>query len=97
MSPELVARLADVGIQVLAEARGHYLFGRDETVALVERTETGCGSIGGTGLMTEHGLSFLVWRENRAFLAAKGMEVPAAETQVAAIRRFSEDLQAALR
>jgi len=72
------------------------MFARDNLVALVERTSEGYGSIGGTGVWTERGLAYLVWREERAYLAGKGFEEPATDEQVAAMRRFSEDLKAAL-
>jgi hypothetical protein len=62
----------------------------------VERTEAGFGSIGSTGVMTEAGLAYLVWREGRAVLLGKGSEALAEPAQVEAIRRFSEDLKTAL-
>jgi hypothetical protein len=82
------------GIQLLSETRSHYLFARGELLALVERTADGYGSIGGTGLWTERGLAYLVWRDGEAFLAGKGFEQRATDEQVAAVRRFSEDLKA---
>ena len=87
--------LGSTGIQLLSETPQHYLFARDNLVALVERTPEGFGSIGGTGVWTERGLAYLVWRGARAFLAGKGFEEPATEEQVAAVRSFSEDLKAA--
>jgi hypothetical protein len=38
----------------------------------------------------------LIWREDQAYLAGKGFEQPATEDQVAAVRRFSEDLKGVL-
>ena len=73
------------------------MFARDNLVALVERTPEGYGSIGSTGVWTEQGIAYLVWREGRAFLAGKGFERLAADEVVAAVRKFSEDLKAALR
>jgi hypothetical protein len=72
------------------------MFSRDNLVVLVERTPAGYGSIGSTGVWTERGLAYLVWREERAFLAGKGFEHPATEDEVAAVRRFGEDLKSAL-
>ena len=89
--------LGSTGIQLLSEARSYSIFARDNLIALVERTAEGYGSIGGTGILTEWGLGYLVWREGRAFLAGKGFEAPATDAQVAAVCRFSEDLKAALR
>lgn len=88
--------LASTGIHLLSETRSYSMFARDNLVALVERTAGGYGSIGSTGIWTERGLAYLVWREGQAFLAGKGFEQPATEDQVAAVRRFSEDLKSAL-
>ena len=71
-------------------------YARDTLLALVERTAEGYGSIGSTGIFTERGLAYLIWRDGQAFLAGKGFEQPATGEQVAAVRRFSEDLKAAL-
>lgn len=72
------------------------MFARDNLVALVERTPEGYGSIGATGIWTQHGIAYLVWRDGRALLAGKGFEQPASHEEVTAVRRFSEDLKAAL-
>lgn len=79
-----------------AETGTHYLLVRGECIALVERKGDACGSIGGTGILTPHGLAFLVWREGRPVLAAKGSEEEAGEAQVEDIRRFSRDVKEAL-
>jgi hypothetical protein len=88
--------LGATGIQLLSETQSYCIFARDNLIALVERTAGGYGSIGGTGILTERGLAYLIWRDERAFLAGKGFEQPATEEQVAAVRRFSDDLKAAL-
>jgi hypothetical protein len=88
--------LGATGIQLVSETGSHCVFARDNLIALVERTAGGYGSIGGTGILTERGLAYLVWRDGQAFLAGKGFEQPATEEQVAAVRGFSEDLKAAL-
>jgi hypothetical protein len=88
--------LGSTGIQLLTETRAYAMFARDNLIALVERTAGGYGSIGSTGIMTEQGLAYLVWRDGRAFLAGKGFELAAMDEQVAAVRRFSEDLKASL-
>ena len=66
------------------------IYMRDNCVAAVGGTQ------GSTGIMTEQGLAYLVWREGQPFLAAKGSETPATPEQVEAIRKFSEDLNTAL-
>ena len=96
MSPEIADRLSARNIQVLAEAKKHFLFARETCVALVERTEAGFGSIGSTGVMTESGLAYLVWRGDRAMLVGKSGEFPADSAHVEAIRRFSNDLKLVL-
>lgn len=88
--------LGSTGIQLLSETPAYSVFARDNLIALVERTPQGYGSIGGTGIMTEQGLAYLIWRNGQAFLAGKGFELPASDDQVALVRRFSEDLKAAL-
>ncbi|MGA2576248.1 MAG: hypothetical protein ABSH24_09525 [Bryobacteraceae bacterium] len=88
--------LGSTGIQLLSETSGYSIFARDNLIALVERTAGGYGSIGGTGIMTDRGLAYLVWRDGQAFLAGKGFELAATDEQVAAVRRFSKDLKAVL-
>lgn len=89
-------RLASLNIQIAAEGQKHFVFVRENCVALVERTEAGYGSIGSTGMMTESGLVYLVWREQVPLLAGKFGERPAEAGEVEAIRRFSQDLKSAL-
>ena len=96
MNPEIAARLAGCHIQVLSDTKEHYLFARENCIALVERAADGFGSIGSTGLMTESGLAYLVWRDNRAILVGKGRETLAEPAQVEAVHRFSEDLKSVL-
>jgi hypothetical protein len=88
--------LGPSGIRLLSQTPSHYLFARDNCIALVERAPSGFGGIGSTGAFTARGLAYLVWRQGRAFLAGKGFEQPATEEEVAAVRRFSEDLKTAL-
>jgi hypothetical protein len=86
--------LGSSGIQLISETGSHYVLARGNLVALVERTATGYGSIGGAGVWTEGGLAYLVWREGQAWLAGKGFERRAEEEEVEAVRRFSADLKA---
>ena len=88
--------LGSTGIQLLSETRAYAMFARDNLLALVERTAEGYGSIGSTGIFTERGLAYLIWRDGQTFLAGKGFEQAATEEQVAMVRRFSEDLKAVL-
>lgn len=89
-------RLASLNIQIAAEGPKHFVFVRENCVALVERAETGYGSIGGTGIMTESGLAYLIWRDGRPVLAAKSGERPAEAAELESIRRFSADLKSAV-
>jgi hypothetical protein len=91
VTPEILARLAGCRIELVAEARGISVFARQECLALVQGD-----SIGSSGIMTESGLAYLVWRDGRAWLVSKGSEVAAAPAEVETIRRFSEDLKRAL-
>ena len=93
MTEQALSRLSKLCIQVVAETQSHILFTRDNFVALVERRT---GSIGSTGMLTEQGLAYLVWRDGRAYLKSKGAENPATEEQVEAIRQFSSDVGSAL-
>jgi len=96
VKPETAARLVNSHIELASETEGHCLFTRDNLVALMERSAAGMGSIGSTGIMTESGLAYLVWRDGRALLKAKGAYIEAGPEQVEAIRQFSADLKKAL-
>jgi len=96
VTPETAARLAGCGIQLAAESPEYNMFTRGSCVALVKPGPAPGAGIGSSGLMTETGLAFLVWREGRPYLAAKGCETPASAEQVDELGRFSEDLKAAL-
>lgn len=96
MTPDLEARLQSFGIGLVTESPVVSIFAREMCVAMVGRGPGGALSLGSTGMMTENGLAYLVWREGRPHLAAKGNEVAAGQEQVEAIRRFSEDLKTAL-
>jgi hypothetical protein len=85
-----VSLLDDLGISLVSKGEAVSLYVRDMCVAAVGETQ------GSTGLMTEHGLAYLVWHDGKPFLAAKGTETPATPEQVEAIQKFSRDLTAAL-
>ena len=67
------------------------IYVRGDCIAVV-----GAGSQGSTGMLTPRGLAYLVWRDGRPLMASKGVETPATPEQVEAVRKFSEDLKAAL-
>jgi len=104
VTPETAARLAGCGIQLAAESPQYDMFTRGNCVALVQpgaggKTDGVAGAvtgIGSSGMMTEAGLAFLVWREGRPYLAAKGRETLASSAQVEEIQEFSLDLKRAL-
>ena len=54
------------------------------------------GGIGSTGLLTERGLAYLVWRDGAPMLAGKGIDMPATPGQVETVRGFSSDVKSAL-
>jgi hypothetical protein len=96
VTPEAAARLEDLNIQWHTQARGYYLFVRENCAAFAHERE-GVIALGSSGIMTEAGLAYLVWREEQPFLAAHGgSQTPALADQVAAVRRFAEDLKTAL-
>ncbi len=91
-------RLAAAGIRLLPalEITNHYVFERGDYVALVERAGEGFGAVGSAGLLTGEGFAALVWRGGQAFFVRREFEQPASSDQVKGLRRFSEDLAAAL-
>jgi tyrosyl-tRNA synthetase len=94
VTPEIAARLATLNIQVAADGKEYFMLVREVCVAMVHRTADGY-STGSTGIMTENGLAYLVWRNGRAFLAGKGGETEAEPSQVEKMKRFSEDVRGA--
>ena len=96
MTPEVAARLASLGIGLMAEAKAYSIFARDQCLALVQRNDAGFSSLGSSGMMTESGLAYLVWRDGRAWLVGKQSETEADAAQVECIRQFSGDLKSAL-
>jgi hypothetical protein len=87
--------LADFNISQITAGQV-LLFVRDNCMATAGRTADGGLTLGSTGMMTDRGLAYLVWRDGQALLAAKGSETPAAPEQVDTIRKFSDDLKSAL-
>jgi hypothetical protein len=96
VTPELVARLAAYRIELLSEGAEFCVLARENCFALVNGNRAGVLGIGSSGMMSENGPAYLVWREGEPRLVAKGSDLPAGAAQVEAIRSFSEDLKAAL-
>ena len=96
MTPEIEAKLQSFGIGLVTESPAVSIFARENCIAMVGRGPTGSLSLGSTGILTDQGLAYLIWREGEARLAAKGSEMAATQEQVEAIRQFSEDLGLAL-
>ena len=97
MNSENAARLEGFDIAWFATEKGYTMFTRGNCAAIGHEQPAGL-SLGSSGLMTEGGFAYLVWRENRAWLVSHGgSEMPASEEQVEAIRRFSGDLKTALK
>jgi hypothetical protein len=80
-------------IELIAETKEYRIYGRDACVAMVHFTQSGEGAIGSSGLMTENGVAYLVWRDGSPVLVGKGAETPATPEQVEMLRAFSEDLK----
>ena len=89
-----MSRLDDLNIRLMVEGPAVSIYVRDNCIAAVGGAQA--GNQGSTGIMTEQGLAYLVWRDGLPFLAAKGAETPATPEQVETIRKFSEDLTTAL-
>jgi hypothetical protein len=80
-------------IELIAETKEYRLYGRENCVAMVHFTQSGDASIGSSGMMTESGLAYLMWREEGPRLVGKGVDAPASPEQVETLRRFAEDLK----
>jgi hypothetical protein len=94
VNPEILARLSASGIE--AGGEGEFItLSRGLCVAVAHRTGNGW-SVGSSGMVTERGLAYLVWKEGRAVLVLKGAEADASPEQIAELRKFSEDWKAAL-
>jgi hypothetical protein len=98
VSPEIAARLETLNIQWMVNEAGYAVFTRGDLIAIAQCAEDRIASLGSTGIMTDNGLAYLAWREDRPVLAAHGgKETPATSRQVETIRDFSAQLKAALR
>jgi hypothetical protein len=93
-----VSRLQDLNIRLMVEGPAVSIYVRGDCIAAVGGTHGGGAdnNQGSTGLMTEQGLAYLVWRDGRPYLAAKGGETPATPEQLETVRKFSQDLSNAL-
>ncbi len=93
-----IEKLAEAGIvPVEALSLSHFVvFARDSFAALVEHRDNRFVRIGTSGIVTEGGLSMLMWRGDAAWLVSKTAERQASEEEVAGLRQFSADLSAAL-
>ena len=96
MTPEIAPRLAARDIVLAAQAKDYCMFVRGNCMALAQTAEGAFTSIGSSGMMTEQGLAYLVWRDGEPWLAAHGSQVAANAEQVEALRKFSEDLKVVL-
>ena len=81
-------------IKIIAETKEYRVYSRDNCLAMVHFTRSGESAIGSSGIMTENGVAYLMWRDGSPWLVGKGVEVAAAAEQVEALRAFSEDLKA---
>jgi len=89
-----VSRFDDFGIRKAVEGPVVSLYVRGNCAAAVGGTPA--VNQGATGLMTEQGLAYLVWRDGVPLLVSKGVEASATAEQVEEIRKFTEDLGIAL-
>ena len=98
MNSDIAARLAELHIELMAEAKAYCVFAREGCMALAQRSEAGgFSSVGSSGILTDHGLAYLLWKDGRPVFAAHGgHESPADEAGVRTVQQFSRDLKAAL-
>lgn len=91
----ILERLAAAGVALIPamEIDTHFVFERGGFVALVERRGDALGNLGTPGILTERGMAHLVWRGDQAFFVTRGWERAAEGEEVAALRRFAEDLK----
>lgn len=95
VNSEIAARLQALEITWFATEKGYTMFTRGSCAA-VGHEQRASMSIGSSGLMTENGFAYLVWREKRAYLVTHGgRESPASDEQLDTLRRFSADLKSA--
>ena len=90
-----MSRLEDLNIRRMVEGPAVTVYVRDNCIAAVGNAGGAQGQ-GSTGMMTDQGLAYLVWRDGQAYLSGKGVEIPATAEQIDAIQKFSEDLKDAL-
>ncbi len=98
MLTEKFERLVAANIQLipLPGIARHFVFERDGFAALVERTPSGFGQIGGAGLVCDKGLAVLIWRDGDGYFVTKGFERKAEPAEIEELRRFSADLERSL-
>jgi hypothetical protein len=95
---EIAVRLKSFDIQTMTEGMYFSVFFREGCLAMVPLLDdqSGYAGLGSTGLSTDDGLLYLVYRENVPMLVGHTVERTALPEQVATILRFSADLKAAL-
>jgi hypothetical protein len=92
VNPEIAARLRALHIECFATEKGYTFYTRENCAAIGHGV-----NLGSSGIMTESGLAYLVWRGGQPYLAAHGgAETAATPEQVDAVRQFSDDLKTAL-
>jgi hypothetical protein len=92
VNPEIAARLEAAGIQSFDTEKGYTFYTRDNCAAIGHGA-----SLGSSGMMTAAGLAYLTWRDGHPYLAAHGAaESAATPEELDILRRFSDDLKAAL-
>jgi hypothetical protein len=92
-----IERLAAAGIRLLLGSDTYCVFERDGFAAVVPRSPDRLNAPGAAGLLTERGLAPLIWRGGVPSFVVKDLETAATPEQVASLRTFSADLEAALR
>ena len=91
-------RLARAGFQLLAiPTANHCFLERNGFVALVEKRPDGAlGAVGSPGLLADGCFAALVWNKETPVFISKGKSFPATGEQVESLRRFDEEIRAAV-
>jgi len=98
VNAEITARLIRYEIQIMTEGTHFCVFFRNGCLAMVPRSEDqqSFREAGSSGLSTDDGLMYLVWRDGVAMLKGHAAERIAQPGEVEQIQQFSSDLKVAL-
>ncbi len=92
-----LARMAEMGIELIPAVESHFVFARAGCVVVVERKGDGFGGVGSPGLLVEDGgFAALVRRGEEDWFVGRGESRRAGKDEAEAARRLFTDLKAVL-